>query len=263
LILGKRIRIPANRVIPSLAKCVYCKWHDSFSHNTCDCNVFRRQLQSAIDEGWLKFRDHLDTGGHISHSQILPKGVINLEGKKILVRPSQAEATKGKNVIIGESREKVRPITKKPKSTFDEPSAKYKKGNAHIKSRQNRTVQKVKLELPVSPRQADDSIAGRRGDSKQLKSSSNGKLRSQDRRERKLHTIALFPPFRHPMPKPWGPSPMIFHPYTPWFGWYAPLMQYKSFYPRSAKHESNTFDSLARPRKDRFYPKSRLNAAKA
>jgi hypothetical protein len=66
LVLEKRIRIPANRVISSskeLGKCAYCKWHDSFSQNTCDYNVFRRQLQSAIDEGRLKFRDHLDTRG--------------------------------------------------------------------------------------------------------------------------------------------------------------------------------------------------------
>jgi hypothetical protein len=52
-----------------------------------------------------------------------------------LVRPSQAETTKGKIVIIGESRENVRPTTKKSKPTFDESSAKYKNGNAHTKSR--------------------------------------------------------------------------------------------------------------------------------
>jgi hypothetical protein len=167
--LEKRIRIPADRVIPSskgLGKCAYCKWHDSFSHSTCDCNVFRRQLQSAIDEGRLKFRDHLNTRGHASHSQILPKSVINFEGKKILVQPLQAETIKGKNVIIGESREKVRPTTKKPKPTFDEPSAKYKKGNAHTKSRQDQTVRKVKLELSVSPCQTDVLVAGRRGNLK-------------------------------------------------------------------------------------------------
>jgi hypothetical protein len=101
LVLEKRIRILADRVIsPSkeLGKCAYCKWHDSFSHSICDCNVFHRQLQSAIDEGRLKFRDHLNTGGggHASHSQILPKDVINLEGKKILVRPSQSRQPKVK-----------------------------------------------------------------------------------------------------------------------------------------------------------------------
>jgi hypothetical protein len=88
LVLEKRIRIPTDCVISSskeLGKCAYCKWHDSFSHSTCDCSVLHRQLQLAIDEGRLKFRDHLNTGGHASHSQILPKGVINLEGKKILV----------------------------------------------------------------------------------------------------------------------------------------------------------------------------------
>jgi hypothetical protein len=29
----------------------YCKWHNSYSHATNDCNVFRRQVQSAINEG--------------------------------------------------------------------------------------------------------------------------------------------------------------------------------------------------------------------
>jgi hypothetical protein len=40
LVLEKRIRIPPNCVISSskeLGKCAYCKCHDSFSHNTCDC----------------------------------------------------------------------------------------------------------------------------------------------------------------------------------------------------------------------------------
>jgi hypothetical protein len=44
LVLEKRIRIPADHVISSskeLEICTYCKWHDSFSHSTCDCNVFR------------------------------------------------------------------------------------------------------------------------------------------------------------------------------------------------------------------------------
>jgi hypothetical protein len=120
----------------------------------------------------------------------------------------------------------------------------------------------VKPELPVSPRQADVLVAGRCGDSKLLKSYSKAKLRSKDWRERKLHTIMLFPPFRHTLPKPWGPSPMMFHPYAPWFGWYAPPMQYESFYPRLTKHEPNAFDSSAHPRKDRLYPKRQLNATK-
>jgi hypothetical protein len=88
----------------------------------------------------------------------------------------------------------VRPTTKKLKPTFDEPSAKYKKDNTHAKSRKNWNVQKAKPEVSVSPRLADVLVAGRRGDSKQLKSSSKAKLCSQDQRERKLHTTMLFPP---------------------------------------------------------------------
>jgi hypothetical protein len=44
LILEKRIKIHAHHVISSskeLGKCAYYKWHDSFSHNSCNCNVFR------------------------------------------------------------------------------------------------------------------------------------------------------------------------------------------------------------------------------
>jgi hypothetical protein len=31
----------------------YCKWHDSFTHNTNDCKELRRQIQSAIEQGRL------------------------------------------------------------------------------------------------------------------------------------------------------------------------------------------------------------------
>jgi hypothetical protein len=72
----------------------------------------------------------------------------------------------------------VRPTTKKLNSMFDEPSAKYKKDNAHTKSRQN---QKVKSELLVSPCQVIILVPGRRRDSKQPKSSSKAKLCSRDR----------------------------------------------------------------------------------
>jgi hypothetical protein len=42
--------------------------------------------------------------------------MVELEGKKVLVRPSQAEMTKGKEVIIGEERP---PRMIKPKSLKD------------------------------------------------------------------------------------------------------------------------------------------------
>jgi hypothetical protein len=96
LVLEKRIRIPTDHVISSskeLGNCAYCKWHDSFSHNICDCNVLHQQLQ--------------------------------------------ARTTKGKILIIGEIREKMKPTIKKKKSTFHDLSAKYKKDNDHTKNRPN------------------------------------------------------------------------------------------------------------------------------
>jgi hypothetical protein len=33
----------------------YCKWHNATSHDTNDCQIFRQQIQSAIEQGRLKF----------------------------------------------------------------------------------------------------------------------------------------------------------------------------------------------------------------
>jgi hypothetical protein len=43
--------------IDQLKRRAYCKFHNSFSHATNDCNTFRWQIQSAIDEGRLKFHE--------------------------------------------------------------------------------------------------------------------------------------------------------------------------------------------------------------
>jgi hypothetical protein len=39
-------------------------------------------------------------------NDLFPISTIDLQGAKVLVRPEQAESTKGKNVIIGEERPK-------------------------------------------------------------------------------------------------------------------------------------------------------------
>jgi hypothetical protein len=44
LLEEKQIKLPSGRVIPSLEqlkKHAYYKWHNSYSHATNDCNVFR------------------------------------------------------------------------------------------------------------------------------------------------------------------------------------------------------------------------------
>jgi hypothetical protein len=89
--------IKINHTVPSadeLKRRAYCKWHNSFSHATNDCNVFRRQIQSAINEGRLKFQEiQVDT-------EPFPMNMIDFEGKKVLVRPATADKGKGKETII-------------------------------------------------------------------------------------------------------------------------------------------------------------------
>jgi hypothetical protein len=57
LLREKQIQLPAGHTIPSvekLGKRRYCKWHNSRSHSTNDCKVFRQQIQTTIlraDEG--------------------------------------------------------------------------------------------------------------------------------------------------------------------------------------------------------------------
>lgn len=47
LLREKQIQLPAGHIIPSaeeLGKRRYCKWHNSGSHSTNDCKVFRQQI---------------------------------------------------------------------------------------------------------------------------------------------------------------------------------------------------------------------------
>jgi len=39
----------------SLEVKTYCKLHNSFDHNTSDCNLFRQLIQSDISKGRLRF----------------------------------------------------------------------------------------------------------------------------------------------------------------------------------------------------------------
>jgi hypothetical protein len=57
--LLKHDNIKLLHIIPSVEELkgrVYCKWHGSFLHNTNDCVVFRWQIQSAINDGRLRFQ---------------------------------------------------------------------------------------------------------------------------------------------------------------------------------------------------------------
>jgi hypothetical protein len=95
--LLKNGNIKINHTVPSadeLKRRAYYKWHNSFSHATNDCNVFRQQIQSAINEGRLKFQEmQVDTDP-------FPMNMIDFEGKKDLVRPNTADKGKGEEIVI-------------------------------------------------------------------------------------------------------------------------------------------------------------------
>ena len=85
--------IKLSHVIPPLEELkrhAYCKWHNSFSHTTNDCNVFCRRVQSAVNEGRLEMHEiQVDKLSSPVHT-------IDLDNAKVLIRPEQAEGAKGK-----------------------------------------------------------------------------------------------------------------------------------------------------------------------
>ena len=95
--------IRINYTLPStneLKRQAYCKYHNSFSQVTNDCNVFRRQVQSALNEGRLSLTDmQIDKVPFQAHMNVVEAGA-----PAILIRPEQADKAKVKNVIIGEPR---------------------------------------------------------------------------------------------------------------------------------------------------------------
>jgi hypothetical protein len=91
-------------------------------------------------------------------SFLVNMNTIELNGKMVLLRPSQAESTKGKEVVIGDERQPrtIRPKNPEigrwkknerskqhshPKVTFDILMAKYRDGKASIRGRKNQTIQ--------------------------------------------------------------------------------------------------------------------------
>jgi hypothetical protein len=84
--------------LDELKRKAYCWWHNSFSHSTNDCNVLGRQVQSAINEGRLSLKKMQVDKNPFSVN------TIDLQNSKVLIRPEQAKAAKGKNVIISEKR---------------------------------------------------------------------------------------------------------------------------------------------------------------
>jgi outer membrane protease len=80
LLKNNFIRIIDHSALPSiqnLEELTYCKWHNSFDHNTSNYNMFCRVIQSAIDNGRLRFSEA---------QQMDQLDLIGLDGKYVLNR---------------------------------------------------------------------------------------------------------------------------------------------------------------------------------
>jgi hypothetical protein len=251
LLQEKQIRLPKGHIIPSqeeLKRRAYCKWHDSHSHSTNDCNVFRRQVQLAIDEGRLKFTD--GSKMKLDHDPF-PVNTINFNDKKVLIRPEQAESTKGKGVIIGEPRPKII-VPKNPEVCV----CKENKSEASTSKAPRKT--KVTLDMLLEKYEKQGSERAR----------NKGKIQRSPPRERFGHSPrrSHSPPYHHSQDIPWGPYPMPppGYPYPYYMPWGAtppmfnhmPPMQFNQGWggPRRPIHER-----LSSPNNGRFYGKNRAN----
>nr|AAX95230.1 retrotransposon protein, putative, Ty3-gypsy sub-class [Oryza sativa Japonica Group] len=187
-------------------------------------------------------------------SNPLPISPIDLDNEKVVIRPSQAESTKGKCVIIGDLRPKTRinntkaddhkvvkdesssfQKTKKLNLTFEMLMAKYKKGLAG----QQFDNQTSDLKRPRSYRR---------------------KRFGQTPKQSEPSTIPT--PYKPPIVMPWYPYPMSlygypFMYYMPWMP--QPYMPFHQEWKQSSRSvPSHSFNSS----QDRFPQKSRSGGSK-
>ena len=143
-----------------------------------------------------------------------PINIMDFEGKKVLVRTSQVESIKGKNVIISE--DNVRPKMVKPKS----PEVGRWKVN-ESKSKATKKLEKPKPTLSALLAKYENGKTSQKGGNQPntLKCSRSPKKSEFEERKRQLENkiaAAPFPPFGPPMPMMWGPPPTVLPPCPPW-----------------------------------------------
>jgi hypothetical protein len=156
--LLKHGNIKLSHIIPSVEELkgrVYCKWHGSFLHNTNDCAVFRRQIQSAINEGRLRFQKEV----RIDRPPA-PATTLESTSKKVIVRPCAADKSKDKNIIIGDPRTpnmSRRMVTRK---TSDKRKTEGTGGQARSDTRSRSPVLRTPDDLGTKAEQSETGADG-------------------------------------------------------------------------------------------------------
>ena len=70
-------KIPTDQELKNMT---YCKWHNAMSHDTNVCKVFRQQIQSAVEQGRLKFEAPKKPMKIDEHP--FPTNMVDVGGKK-------------------------------------------------------------------------------------------------------------------------------------------------------------------------------------
>jgi hypothetical protein len=161
--------------------------------------------------------------------------MVKFKGKKVMVQPSQAESTKGKEVVIGEERQPrmIKPKSSKdgqwrkferskpqqcPKAIFYILMAKYREGRADIREHENLIIQNTKSDSLISLSQASTSAAGC-SSGKRSRTLPWQNSKGWDHHQRDYHLVPYFL-VGPPMSGLWGPPQMMYPPCPPWMGWY-------------------------------------------
>nr|ABA97060.1 retrotransposon protein, putative, unclassified [Oryza sativa Japonica Group] len=122
--------------------------HDIYVAEWSWTNKNKPFVQSAIDEGRLRFTD--GSKMKLDHD-LFPVNTINFNNKKVLIRPEQAESTKGKEVVIGEPRPKMM-VPKKPEVGV----WKENKGGASTSKAPRKTKETFDMLLKKYEKQGDE-----------------------------------------------------------------------------------------------------------
>jgi hypothetical protein len=176
---------------------------------------------------------------------------INFNDKKVLIRPEQAESTKGKEVVIGEPRSKMI-VPKKPEVGV------WKENKSEVSTSKAPRKTKVTFDMLL---EKYEQQGGERARNK-------GKRPRSPPRERFGHSPrrSHSPPYHHPQDMSWGsysmpPSGYPYPYYMPWGATppmfnHMPPMQFNQGWggPRKPIHER-----LFSPNNGRFYGRNRAN----
>ena len=91
----------------------YCKWHNATSHDTNECKVFCQQIQSAIEQGRLKFET--------------PKKPMKIDGHPFLANMVDVGGKRNAlqtKVLTSQSTKESRAVDPKAQITADETKGK-------------------------------------------------------------------------------------------------------------------------------------------